>query len=154
MAPTTTSTTTVLGLLVADLALGAVDNYDHAAIATLGSLVAAALELVILRARLAEISAAFRYLTTPTSALVDEVLLSPLALPARHRNGLVFSLTGARAARAPEAAQPGLSRREIEVAEFLVEGLSNRDIAAPCATQRLQSHRGRQPLPAAGGHRG
>ncbi|WP_320671862.1 helix-turn-helix transcriptional regulator [Patulibacter defluvii] len=120
----------VLALLVVDRAEPAVGPLDRAQVGAFAAMLAVALERVVLRARIGELSRELRHLTSSTQALIGEVNDAPIAIPTGRGHGSAFPRFDVLE---PVATADGplslLSPREIQVASLLVEGRSNREIA-------------------------
>jgi DNA-binding CsgD family transcriptional regulator len=92
-----------------------------------GMAIGAAMEIVVIRMRAAEMRAEMRRSSTTMLALAQEIADAPVSLPEDHGFGWTF----------PEAGQPvladaeewPLTTRERRVAELLVQGRANREIA-------------------------
>jgi DNA-binding CsgD family transcriptional regulator len=119
----------VIALLVLDRRWPAVRSDDRDAVQTFAYLLASALERLVLRQRLQEFAVEIRYLTTSAQALVQEALESPVAIPEDSGSGPVFAWAYPAPATSDQARHQ-FTRRELDVAEQLVAGRSNRDIAA------------------------
>lgn len=119
---------TVLALLVVDRSGPPIQREDWERVQQFALLVSSSLESLILRLRMQEFSAEFRYLSESAKALVGEALQTPLALPTDFCAGPSF-VSGYPA---PSAEQLSVmfTRRELTVLEGLVAGRSNPEIAA------------------------
>lgn len=123
--------TRALALLVMDRPGPPVDQLDQAAAQAFASMLAVALEHVVLRARVTELSQEMRHLAASTQALMAEVLEAPVTLPADSRHGSSFLPLDAVHSGLPPSNELRelLSEREIVIAALLAEGRSNREIA-------------------------
>jgi DNA-binding CsgD family transcriptional regulator len=118
-----------LGLLVLDRPAAEIGPLERSLVSALAAVLAGALEHVILRARIAELSSELRYLTVSARALAREAFEAPISLPVQGRHAPAFrSVEGAPLRPSPSAAEL-LSTREAEIAALLARGRSNRDIA-------------------------
>lgn len=121
----------VLALLVVDRPEPAIGPLDRAQVSSFAAMLAVALERVVLRARIDELSRELRHLTSSTQALIGEVNDAPISIPTGHGYGSAFPRVDVID---PVASADGplslLSPREVQVASLLVEGRSNREIAA------------------------
>ena len=119
-----------LALLIVDRPDGAVDELDTAVVEAFAAMIAVALEVVILRGRIAEFGAELRSVNTFMAAMTGEMLSAPLGLAERGQ----VTVFPVRDSVAPIGGEPrahhGLTDREATIAALLTEGLSNRDIAA------------------------
>lgn len=116
-----------LGLLVVDREHPPVDRMDHAVVAGYGAILSSALETVLVRARLDEVTAELRHLAFSSQALLAEVRDAPPSLPQHHGGRLSFGTF--EGVPAPSSTITGLTERERVVFGLLAEGLSNREIA-------------------------
>jgi DNA-binding CsgD family transcriptional regulator len=119
-----------LALLVLARDRPAVGEVDRAVVAAFGAVVAVALSAVLARARVTELSAELRYLTASAQALTAELLEAPMSLPSeRGRGGPTFPRVEAVDSPARDALLGRLNARERQIAELMVLGRSNREIA-------------------------
>jgi LuxR family transcriptional regulator, regulator of acetate metabolism len=118
----------VLALLLVDRVADAVRSPDLAHVAAFAAAASLALERVLLRERVAELSRELQCMVTSVQALGSELLRAPLSLPSHSRHGSVFPAAIGDGLQDPEAI-PGLTQRERQVMKRLVEGRSNRQIA-------------------------
>ncbi len=122
LAPEERAVALLAGLRARPLALD-----EHRLLVAYGMAVAAAMEIVVIRMRAAEMRAEMRRSSTTLLALAQEIADAPVSLPEDHGFGWTF----------PEAGQPvladaeewPLTTRERRVAELLVQGRANREIA-------------------------
>jgi DNA-binding CsgD family transcriptional regulator len=123
--------TRALALLVVDRPDPPVDQLDRAVVEAFASMLAVALEQVVLRARVSELSHELRHLVASTQALMGEVLEAPVTLPADTRHSSAFlPLDAVHSGPVPSSElRELLSEREIVIAALLAEGRSNREIA-------------------------
>lgn len=122
--------TTALALLVVDRPDGSLDLLDRAMVVSVAAMIGITLEHLILHARMTEVSLELRSMTSSAQALMTEVLHAPLTFPTERRNNTAFPRPAAGGAVARAGIRELLSAREIEVAGLLVQGRSNREIAA------------------------
>jgi DNA-binding CsgD family transcriptional regulator len=116
-----------VALLVVDRPDRPVDERDHASVDLFAHVVAMAIERVVLRRRLQELSGELRHLTASAHALMTEALEAPVGLQSDFGHGPVFTTAG-RTPGADDALRELLSEREREVAALMVNGRSNREI--------------------------
>lgn len=142
LAPVCAGGDVVLALLVVERRDAPFTRAETAGLTSLATLTGLAAEAAICRARITEVAAGVRYLATSASGLMDEALTSPPTLPRQERNGTVFSLHAAHTARANLALARVLTRRETEVAELIMDGLPNREIATRLvvSTETVKAH--------------
>jgi DNA-binding CsgD family transcriptional regulator len=116
-----------VALLAVDRAKPAVTEEDLGAVELFAHLLAVAVERVVLRLRMSELSTEFRHLTASAHALIKEALEAPVGLTTDYGHGPVFTAAG----RDPGLAgglNELLSDREREIAALMVRGRSNREI--------------------------
>lgn len=106
-----------------------VTEAEQAAVATLAAVVAAVFEGIVLRARVAELSAEIRSLTASAHALIDEALHAPLGIPVDHGFGPTFPRVDAISIGCATLPADDLNARERQIATLLVAGRSNQAIA-------------------------
>jgi DNA-binding CsgD family transcriptional regulator len=116
-----------LALLVADRPRRPGDVLDQAAVLAVAVMAGVALEHVVVKARMDEMFAAFKYLASSTQAVMAEVLQAPVAIPSAGDSGYAFVQADALPVGADSRRL--LTEREEQVAALLVEGRSNREIA-------------------------
>lgn len=119
-----------LALLVVDRPGEPLDALDRAMVVSLAATIGITLEHLVLHGRMAEVSMELRALTSSAQALMTEVLHAPVTIPTERRDNTTFPRPGAGAAPARGRARELLTDREIDVAGLLVQGRSNREIAA------------------------
>jgi len=117
-----------LAVLVLDRAAPEVEEGDLAAADMFCLHLSAALERVVLRARLTEIRAELQHLTASANAMAREASSAPVMLNSDYGTGPVFSAAGSAASQSGRLAEL-LSRRELDIAALLITGKSNREIA-------------------------
>ena len=134
-----------LGLLVLDRAYPDVSDVDWAVAAAYASMLAVALENVIMHARVAELSAELRNLTANTQALLGEYLTAEIAWPQNRNSGRGFPAVTAASDDGSQRLRRVLTEREAEVAARLVLGRSNKEIADEVflSTETVKGHVGR-----------
>lgn len=115
-----------LALLIADRPRVPGDVLDQAAVLAVAVMAGVALEHVVVKARMDEMFAAFKYLASSTQAVMAEVLQAPVAIPSAGDGGYAFVQADALVG---DSARGLLTEREEQVAALLVEGRSNREIA-------------------------
>jgi DNA-binding NarL/FixJ family response regulator len=118
-----------LAILAVDRRGPALDPLDQATVGAFAELVAASLEHVVLRARQRELATDMQNLTLSSQALMREMLDSPLSLPSSDGQRETFALAGPVSGESLGLRQH-LSEREARIAALLVQGRSNREIAA------------------------
>jgi len=118
-----------LAIVVVDRPSPVVTRAERTGIAALAAILGVALERIVLRARLGEVSAEMRQMNHSLQALIAEVIDAPTSLPAEHRHGRSFGLVDGYAGRAGSEIEELFTTREIGVLELLSTGLSNREIA-------------------------
>ncbi|WP_354698947.1 hypothetical protein DSM112329_04646 [Paraconexibacter sp. AEG42_29] len=119
-----------LALLVVDRPGRPIDALDRAMVTSVASTVGITLEHLILHARMSEVSMELRNLTSSAQALMTEVLHAPLTIPTERRDRAAFPRADLASMPARGSVREILTDREIQIAAFLVEGRSNREIAA------------------------
>lgn len=117
-----------VGLLVVDRG-EPVDDAARAVTLLMGRMLSVVLEHVVMRARVAELSAELRYLTVTAQALATEAFQGPIQLPVHGRHLPAFRTVEGTGAAATERARSQLTEREIAIAGLLAQGRSNREIA-------------------------
>jgi DNA-binding CsgD family transcriptional regulator len=118
-----------LGLLVLDRATGPVTDADRDGVELMAILTGLALERLVARQRLDHVTAELRHLTASANAAIHEARHAPTSLPDEHGPSAIFPARefGAGPVR---GLVDVLTPREADVAALLVEGRSNREIAA------------------------
>ncbi len=106
-----------------------VDEIDHLALTLFADYAAAALERVVLRARLGELSDDIKHLAVSATALMQEVVESPVSLPDGNGAWPAFPLMGPIGFESPNSLNDLLTAGEQRIALLLVQGRSNREIA-------------------------
>ncbi|MCW3016288.1 MAG: hypothetical protein JWO02_3380 [Solirubrobacterales bacterium] len=119
-----------LGLLVVERPDRPLDALDRALVTSVAAMVGVTLEHLILHARMTEVSMELRNLTSSAQALMTEVLHAPMTIPTERRHSTAFPRAGLASMPARGNVREILTDREIEIAALLVEGRSNREIAA------------------------
>lgn len=119
----------VLALLVLDRPAPEVTAADRDVVQLFCHVLAFSLERAFLRARMRELELELRHLTTSAQAAMREALESAVALPVDYGGGPVFA-NQYPAAHPSAALRELLTERERQIAELLVAGRSNREIAA------------------------
>jgi DNA-binding NarL/FixJ family response regulator len=122
--------TQALALLVVDRSDRPLDALDHAMVTSVAAMVGITLEHLVLHARMSEVSMELRNLTSSAQALMTEVLHAPLTIPTERRHSTAFPRADLASMPARGNVREVLTDREIEIAALLVEGRSNREIAA------------------------
>ncbi len=117
----------VVALLVLDRPEPPVGQPDLGAVELFAHLVSVAVERVVLRLRMSELSNEFRHLTASAHALIKEALEAPVGLTAALGRGQVFTAAG-REPTLPGGLREQLSDRERSIATLMVRGRSNREI--------------------------
>ncbi|EHN10659.1 Putative two-component system regulator [Patulibacter medicamentivorans] len=119
-----------LAILVTDRPAGDVVAEDRANVEAFAQITAIALEQVVLRARMQELTSELRFLSGSVLGLVGEMTETPVSIPSHGRHGPIFARFGDSAAR-PTGGEVAklLSPREHEIAQLLTRGRSNREIA-------------------------
>jgi DNA-binding CsgD family transcriptional regulator len=120
----------VLAILVVDRNGPRVANADRRRVESLAEILGIALERIVLHARVSELSAEFRHLAASAQALMAEMLEAPVSLPSEHRHGPSFPWMGIIEPLPEAQISELLSNREREIAQLLVQGRSNPEIAA------------------------
>lgn len=118
-----------LALLVVDRAEPPLDPFDHGIVGAFAAMLAVALEHIVLRARISELSQELRHLTASAQALMAEVLEAPVSLPSGRRHGPTFLRVDVVDPLSENRLQELFSDREREIAALLVQGRTNREIA-------------------------
>jgi len=116
-----------LALVVADRATPEVGDDDRLWVDLFAAMLSFALVDVVTRERVGEISTELRHFTASTLALAREATDGSIALPSSR--GADPSLPRIGVGTDPEAVASLLTERELRVAELLVAGRSNRQIA-------------------------
>jgi DNA-binding CsgD family transcriptional regulator len=132
-------------LLVVDRPAPAVGAFDRVLLASFATTASVALEQIVLRVRLAEVASELRHLTAFTQALMHETLNAPLTLPDRRGGAVAFPLVDVVERPAPRRWEHLLTGQERKVAELLLVGRSNREIAEALvlSVDTVKSHVGR-----------
>jgi LuxR family transcriptional regulator, regulator of acetate metabolism len=116
-----------LALLIVDRADPAVTEEDLGSVELFAHLLSVAVERVVLRLRMSELSTEFRHLTASAHALIKEALEAPVGLTTDYGHGPVFTTAGQETALSGGLTEL-LSDREREIATLMVRGRSNREI--------------------------
>jgi DNA-binding CsgD family transcriptional regulator len=116
-----------LALLVVDREGPEIDDEERVWVDLFATVIGVALSDVVMRARVAEISAELRAFTTSATALVREASDGTTELPSNSGAGPSLARIGLDVASDDVASI--FSERELRVAELLVSGKSNRQIA-------------------------
>ncbi len=119
----------VVGLLVADGLDREPDEGDRFVVTLFGRMLSVVLEHVVMRARIAELSSELQHLTVTTQALAAEAFRGPVTIPVRGRHLPRFRTVDGPSAQVRDSARDLLTPREIEIAEQMSQGRSNREIA-------------------------
>jgi DNA-binding CsgD family transcriptional regulator len=118
-----------IALVVVDRADGPVTDDDQRTVTAFAEVVGVAVEQLVLRTRVKELAEEVRQFSAAAQALAREAMEAPVALPSDHGFGPALP-RGDLAGRALSAETTAvLSERERRIAELLVLGLSNREIA-------------------------
>lgn len=117
----------VIALLVVDREQPAVEAQERETVELFSHLLGHALERIVLRTRLGELCAELRHMTTSANALMQEVVTAPVTVTTDFGWGPVFSTVWTRESTQALAL---LTPRELEIVQLMVEGRSNRVIAA------------------------
>jgi DNA-binding CsgD family transcriptional regulator len=120
----------VIGLLVVDRDAPEVGPAERAAVELFAWSIGVALERLFLRVRLKEFAIELRHLTASAHAAMHELLDAPVSLPSDFGAGLVFATAFPPATGFSDELRELLTARELQVAEHLVAGRSNREIAS------------------------
>jgi DNA-binding CsgD family transcriptional regulator len=128
VAPVAPEGSAVALLIVDRPRAGAVDEATRLEVALIARVLGVVLEHVVLRARIAEITAELRFLTVSAQALAREAFEGPISLPVHGRHLPSFGRVGYLDDPAAGGAL-GLTERERSVAELMAQGRSNREIA-------------------------
>jgi DNA-binding CsgD family transcriptional regulator/GAF domain-containing protein len=118
-----------LALLVVDRACGPVSDTELRDLEVYAHLIGAALERMALRTRLQNMSAELRQLTASAHALMNEALCAPVSASTESGCGMLFTETGYGIGSEPADLADTFSPRELQIAELLCAGRSNREIA-------------------------
>jgi DNA-binding NarL/FixJ family response regulator len=106
---------------------GGLPKDDRAAVELFAHLVGLALERVVLRSRLADLSAEVRQYTASVNALAREALEAPISSTSDYGAGALFPTALLYPAPSEQLSEL-LTDREREIASLMVSGRSNRDI--------------------------
>ncbi|XAY07341.1 hypothetical protein DSM112329_04222 [Paraconexibacter sp. AEG42_29] len=106
-----------------------IDVLTQAMTAGIAAMVGVALARLVLSARLVEVRGTLRHLSMSADTLITEVLRSSIQVPIEGASGPRFPVEEA-SSRPSNRAREILTDREIEVASLLVDGRSDREIAA------------------------
>ena len=117
-----------VALIVLDRSGPPVAERDRCTLELFAHLLGLAVERLVLRLRLRELSMEFRHLTASAHALMTEAIESPVTLTTDHGHGPVFTTAG-RYAVLPSDLGTLLNEREREIAALMADGRSNREIA-------------------------
>lgn len=120
---------TTLALVVLDRPGPAVTEDDLSVVDAFAVAVASSVEHLVLRHRAADLAEEVRQFAGAAQALAREVLDAPVTLPVDHGFGPALPRAEMAGRAADETLLATLSPRERRIAELLVEGLSNREIA-------------------------
>jgi DNA-binding CsgD family transcriptional regulator len=118
----------VLALLALDRPTPAVRQLEHDLVRLFACLVGAALERLVLRERISEFATEMKFLTSSAQALAHEAIDAPLAYGAEQA-GVPVCGRAFPTPSASSAVQSLFTPRERDIAEQLVAGRSNRQIA-------------------------
>jgi DNA-binding CsgD family transcriptional regulator len=116
-----------LALLVVDREDPPVTVEDIGSVELFAHLLSVAVERVVLKLRMSELSTEFRHLTASAHALIKEALEAPVGLTTDYGHGPVFTAAGSEPALSGGLTEL-LSDREREIATLMVRGRSNREI--------------------------
>ena len=118
-----------VALVVLDRSDPPVSDEDQSSVELFAHLLGLAVERVVLRLRMQEVSTELRHLSTSALALMNEALEAPIMLPADQGQGPVFfTAVAGQYAAMPANVRELLSDREREIANLMVGGRSNREI--------------------------
>ena len=133
--------TRALALLVVDREEGEVTEEDIGAVELFAHLLSVAVERVVLKLRMSELSTEFRHLTASAHALIKEALEAPVGLTTDYGHGPVFTAAGREPALSGGLTEL-LSDREREIATLMVRGRSNREIgeALHLSPETIKAH--------------
>jgi DNA-binding CsgD family transcriptional regulator len=126
----------VLALLLVERPGLEVSEHDRDVVQFFAHLLGLAVERVFLRSRMRELATELRHMTTSALAVMREALESPVGLPTDYGAGPVFATPYPVGDQQPELRSAGgglpelLTARELQIAEQMVGGRSNREIAA------------------------
>lgn len=133
-----------LAVLVLDRPDHSVTAGERGAVVLFAHLLGFAVERLVLRARMHELSAELRHLTASAHALMHEALETPIVLPSDSGQGPAFPYA-LIAPPMPDRLRALLSDREVDVLRLMVEGLSNRMIGQQLnlSAETIKAHVGR-----------
>jgi LuxR family transcriptional regulator, regulator of acetate metabolism len=120
----------VLGLLMVDRDAPRVEQAERDLIQLLAQVLALSIERLVLRLRMQELSQELRHLTESARAVMQEALEAPVTMPVDYGAGPVFQTIYPVPQPAPDSVRELLTARELQIAQQLVAGRSNREIAA------------------------
>lgn len=118
----------VLALLVLDRDEPEATPLDGDAAQFFAHVIGLAVERLFLRLRMRELALELRHLTASAQAAMKEALEAPVALPVDYGSGPVFT-TMYPAAQSSDQLRELLTPRELQIANQLAAGRSNREIA-------------------------
>jgi LuxR family transcriptional regulator, regulator of acetate metabolism len=119
----------VLALLVLDRSGPSIEATDVNAAHLFAHLLGCSVGRLVAHQRMREFGAELRHLTASAEALVKEALESPISLPRDYGAGPVFALE-CSGPPAGERLHELFTPRELNIAEQMIHGRSNREIAA------------------------
>jgi DNA-binding CsgD family transcriptional regulator len=126
----------VLALLLVERSGPEVTEHDRDVVQFFAHLLGLAVERVFLRSRMRELATELRHMTTSALAVMREALESPVGLPTDYGAGPVFATPYPVGDQQPDLRSGAgglaalLTARELQIAEQMVGGRSNREIAA------------------------
>lgn len=120
---------TVLALLILDRPGPPVTEEERDVLHAFSTTLAFSIEHFVLRRRTAELAEELRHLAGSAQALAREIIDAPVTLPTDHGLGPALPRADLSSGGLDATVMATLSERERRVAELLVQGRSNREIA-------------------------
>lgn len=119
----------VLALLVLDRDRRPVEPSERGVVGVFAHLLGCSVSRLVMRQRMSEFAVELRHLTASAQALVKEGIESPITLPTDYGAGPVFAMAYP-ATQSTELLKELFTRRELNIVRQMVDGRSNREIAA------------------------